>query len=62
MCSIIVKVQYFLTHFCLNAIHVSYGDNSLTMKHKNILKIFDSPLIHHEIHVFKTIYSPYNMI
>jgi len=30
------------------------------MKHKNILKIFESSLIHHEIHVFKIIYSPYN--
>jgi hypothetical protein len=32
------------------------------MKHKNIFKIFDSTLIHHEFHVFKIIYSPYSMI
>jgi len=32
------------------------------MKHKNILKIFDSPPIHHEIHVLKIIYPPYSMI
>jgi hypothetical protein len=29
-----VKVQYFLTHFCLNVIPISYCDNSLTLKHK----------------------------
>jgi hypothetical protein len=28
----------------------------------NIWKIFDSLPIYHEIHVFKIIYSPYNMI
>jgi hypothetical protein len=32
------------------------------MKHKNIFKKFDSPPIHHEIHVFKIIYLPFNMI
>jgi hypothetical protein len=62
MCFIIVKVQYFLTHFLKNEIPISYGDNSLTMKHNIIFKIFDSPPIHHEILIFKIIYPPYNMI
>jgi hypothetical protein len=46
----------------LNAIDVLYCDNPLTMKHKNIFKIFDSLPIHHEIHVLKIICSPFNMI
>jgi hypothetical protein len=58
----VVKVQYFLTHFCLNVILVSYCDNSLTMKRESIFLISDFLPIHHEIHVFKIIYSPYNMI
>jgi len=41
---------------------MSYYDNLLTMKHKNIFKILDSPPIHYEIHVFKIIYSHYGMI
>jgi hypothetical protein len=32
------------------------------MKHKNIFYIFDSTPIHHEIHIFKIIYSDYSMI
>jgi len=39
-----------------------HGIFALTMKHKNIFKILDSPPIYHEIHVFKIIYSLYNMI
>jgi hypothetical protein len=46
----------------LNLIPASNCDNSITMKHKNIFKILDSLPIYHEIHVFKNICSPYNMI
>jgi hypothetical protein len=45
-----------------NAIPVLYCDNPLTMKHLNIFYILYSPPIHHQIHVFKIICSPFNMI
>jgi len=47
-----IKMQYMHHH----------GIFAFTMKHKDILKIFDSLPIYHEIHVFKIICSPYNMI
>jgi hypothetical protein len=46
----------------LNVIPISYFDNSLTMKYKNIFEIFHYSPIYHEIHVFKIIGSPYNMV
>jgi hypothetical protein len=46
----------------LNVIPISNCDNSLTMKYNNIFEILDSLPIYHEIHVFKIICSPYNMV
>jgi len=59
--TLMVKV-HLTKSWNLNAILVSYCDNPLTMKHKNIFYILYSPQIHHQIHVFKIICSPFNMI
>ncbi len=63
----IVKLVTLMVKGQLNKVikfkcNVSYCDNPLTMKHMNIFYILYSPPIHHQIHVFKIICSPFYMI